>query len=127
MTKGRLDVQRLIFFYFFEKIFEKVLTNEGKCGIILLSTGQNTNEQRRIIMIKIVDNRTADTRVFDELETGDFFEHDNILYIKIDEDSCLSLSDERYGAKDCYGEAYGFLPLAKVTKLKVTITIEGAE
>lgn len=78
-------------------------------------------------MIKIVDNRVAEAILFDDLNDGDFFEHDNILYIKINEDAGLTLSDIRYGAESCYGEPYAFLPTSKVTKLKVTITIEGAE
>lgn len=78
-------------------------------------------------MIKIVDNRTADARIFDDLDSGDFFEHHDKLYIKIDDDSALVLNDGVSSTPFRSGTPFHFLPSAEVTKLKVTITIEGAE
>lgn len=71
-------------------------------------------------MIKIVDNRTAGTP-FDDLSVGSFFEDEGIVFIKLNEEEGFALS------ADNYGFTYGFSSSERVTKLKVTITIEGAE
>lgn len=78
-------------------------------------------------MVKIIDNRTADARIFDDLDNGDFFEHQDRLYIKVDDDIGLVLNDEVSGTPFRSGTPFHFLPSDEVTKLKVTITIEGAE